>query len=488
MNYKEYLTWILDRPEGEAQLYNHDKEIFHEYVNRCYKENIDFVHSLGLKCDCVGWSDGLDLTRPDADKILDKIEAFCKENNWHARGHYGRRFTNLESDWYELLIPGTSYENYHLHKKILSQCDRKMWTYTVTAYKFKNQPLINASRKIFASEKFRKVCIEYNIPGVDFCWVKDKGKFDSMQYFEMFFTHNVTPVAAVPKLQYSEKSSNRGKPDYEHHVGTAIYEKFQMLGGHLPRLNEIFYDLRAYVPVYYPHDKMPVSGFAYIAESESIGENRSDDFWQFNILIHKSTAEILLKEKLIKEKQLIPIPFYTELPDGYSDVDNIPMGRPKKEYFDAMQAEYEKFIKKPRPKRKATDKDALSRMRRTRTENKENFNKKMKKDIAESLTGTAYEPISPYYLVADGGYLSDEYRLLPYLDTIKATDEFIADMAQEELLENKPSGIVVATCADGDQVLLCPDKTVIRFPHDSLEATNDWINLAEFIIDAIETN
>lgn len=81
MNYKEYLTWILDRPEGEAQLYNHDKEIFHEYVNRCYKENIDFVHSLGLKCDCVGWSDGLDLTRPDADKILDKIEAFCKENN-----------------------------------------------------------------------------------------------------------------------------------------------------------------------------------------------------------------------------------------------------------------------------------------------------------------------------------------------------------------------------------------------------------------------
>ena len=126
-------------------------------------------------------------------------------------------------------------------------------------------------------------------------------------------------------------------------------------------------------------------------------------------------------------------------------------------------------------------------MRKTKTENKENFNKKMKKDIAESLTGTAYEPIAPYYLVADGGYLSDEYRLLPYLDTMEATEDFLSAMAQEEFLENKPQGIVIATCADGDKVLLCPDKTVIRFPHDGLEATTEWINLAEFIIDAIET-
>ena len=63
MNIKEQLIWILDKKDN---IYS-DKNI---------KENIDFVHSLGKKCDRVGWCE-LDLNEPDAYDVLEKIKAFC---------------------------------------------------------------------------------------------------------------------------------------------------------------------------------------------------------------------------------------------------------------------------------------------------------------------------------------------------------------------------------------------------------------------------
>ena len=73
MKFKEHLTWILDK---RVHRFNDEDK---------YQQNIDFVHSLGKKCDCVGWSE-LDMDEDDADEVLDKIEAFCKEQGWRARG------------------------------------------------------------------------------------------------------------------------------------------------------------------------------------------------------------------------------------------------------------------------------------------------------------------------------------------------------------------------------------------------------------------
>ena len=53
MKYTETLDWILDKRGAKLG------------DEAAYKENIDFVHSLGLKCDCVGWSK-LDLASPRA--------------------------------------------------------------------------------------------------------------------------------------------------------------------------------------------------------------------------------------------------------------------------------------------------------------------------------------------------------------------------------------------------------------------------------------
>ena len=88
-------------------------------------------------------------------------------------------------------------------------------------------------------------------------------------------------------------------------------------------------------------------------------------------------------------------------------------------------------------------------------------------------------------MIANGGYLSDEYELLPFDTAAKESKLFAEELLTEELLEIKPDGIVIAICSDGDKVLLCNDGKVIRFSHEEPVATEEWVSLAQFIADAI---
>ena len=54
------------------------------------------MHSLGQKCDAVGWS-SFELTAPGGEELLEKIEAFCRDEGWLARGYYSRTFDALEA-------------------------------------------------------------------------------------------------------------------------------------------------------------------------------------------------------------------------------------------------------------------------------------------------------------------------------------------------------------------------------------------------------
>ena len=60
-----------------------------------------------------------------------------------------------------------------------------------------------------------------------------------------------------------------------------------------------------------------------------------------------------------------------------------------------------------------------------------------------------------------------------------------AALAAEELLTDRPDGVVIARCADGDRVLLLVDGTVIRFSHESPESVNRWPGLSQFMADAV---
>lgn len=448
MKYHEELFWILDKSRND---FNSDEE---------YQQNIDFVHSLGQKCDCVGWSE-LNLDQPNADEILDTIAAFCKSDRWNARGIYNRTYPDAESDWFELTASSFK-ENAFLHEFITTSDanGKKISIPLIRAY-HEMEPTPKTWNYDYFSvpERFRNACIKHNIKGIDFCWLPDKGKYDAEQYFAIYVDTLIPAIAYAKEYRKSNHS------------------KINALGGKLPKICSFFYRLDIYCENCYLLADMPESGIAY-AYCRGIT----------SILIHKNIAEILLQEKAISKKSLKPVLVLDSLPAGYTYVRARQLPKPTEHFLKEMTADYEALKRKVRPVRKISEKDALRVMRQTKRDRKEDFSKRLPAKQKELLLDSEYASLVPYYSVANGGFLSDEYELLSYDQAIEATQEFKEDIAKEELLDTEMDGIVFAICPDGDRVLLLKDGSVIRLNHEAPEAINQWTGLAQFVFDAVTEN
>ena len=85
---EETLLWVLD---GVSKHWDDEENA----------KRIEFVHSLGLKCDGGGWCN-FNLHDPRCDEVLRHIDEFCKENGWTARGWYYRNYIESDPRWYRL--------------------------------------------------------------------------------------------------------------------------------------------------------------------------------------------------------------------------------------------------------------------------------------------------------------------------------------------------------------------------------------------------
>ena len=450
MQYKEELMWILDHP---------DVDIFDEAK---YQQNIDFVHSLGKKCDCVCWS-MLIPEAPRAEEILERIAAVCKEMGWKARGLYTREYENLETDWYAIQSVYFKDDVNRFLRNVPAQNGGTVAETEISAYR----ELITGPKawghSLYLPDRFRKACLKHSISGLDFWWVKDTGKYAAEQYFEVFGTRRIPKVATAWKLTNKELCK----------LGTD--------GGWLPRLAEVISEwAQINMPYCYRKEDLPAGGiaYAYIPSSYCC-------CGLYEVLVHKEVAQLLLQEKTISPGALQPIRIVDEIPGGYTLKDTEEYPRPLEEHLLQSLADYEKLVAKERPQRKISEKDALKVMRKAKTDRKEDFQKKLPKKREEELLETELAPLVPYYRVAGGGYLSDEYELLSPEDVRAETTEFFNLLMKEELLEEQPKGIVIVRCADGDKVLLCTDGKVIRFNHEAPEIAEEWSALAQFIFEAV---
>ncbi len=448
MEYKEELTWILDKT---------NKFIDEEMK---YKLNIDFVHSLGKKCDCVGWST-LKMDEPDADKILDEIKKFCKEEGWRARGWYTRTYAG-ESEWYELIATKFKDSTVADIVNVLADNGAELHLPVVKAF-HELIPEPKEYYEICVPERFRNACIKNNIKGIEFCWLKDKGKYEAEQYF------NIYPQTLVPRVCCDKNLEKTDKV------------KINALGGFLPKIADVVKRLDYIsIPDCYLKDDLPKGGIAYLYCTSTNTYCGRD-----TILIHKDTAQILVDEKVLSWKNLKPVPVVDSCPNGYV-IDNAKeKSKPSNAYIQQMFAEYEIIKNKNRPIRAITEKDALKIFRTAKSDRKEDFNKKISKIQAELITEPLYSQLLPYYNVANGGQLSDEYEFLPYNDSLSVTVEFLKNCEKEELAENIPQGIVFAKCVDGDVVLFTNNGEIVRISHETFEIIDEWQSIQQFVFDAI---
>lgn len=451
MAFKEKLTWILDQNQKRLG----EKE---------YQINIDFVHSLGKKCDCVGWS-VLNMDEPDAEFVLDEIQAFCKKNGWTARGWYERSYPEITSDWFELKT--SCFKDATICDNVVVPSDdgTELSLAIIRAYhELSHSP--KEWLEICVSERFRNACLKNNIEGIDFCWVQDKGKYDSVQWFYIY-----------PQRQIARIACDRGLKK------TDIF-KIKALGGALPKIASIFSELQHIeLPDCYLAEDMPSGGIAYAycpSTNSYCGRNK--------ILVHKETAQILISEKALSQTDLKPVCVLDACPKGYTLDKTKKRAIPTEEYMKQSLISYEKIKNSSRPARSISEKDALKVFRKAKSERKEDFQKRIGKTVIESVTETEYKLLLPYYQIANGGFISDEYELLSYEKSLVSTKEFFDVLEKEELLSEIPEGKVFAICADGDVVLVTGQGTVLRFGHEAPEIVNDWQTLAQFFYDAISEN
>lgn len=451
MKYTEELSWILDKP-GTT----------HQNQEEKFRENIAFVHSLGLKCDCVGWCE-MDLSNPHTSDILNSISEFCKKNGWKARGLYTRRYVDVQSEWYEL-VP-TDFKNNTICERIetLTEDGKEIYTRVIRAFHEMSPVPKMWTNGIYVPERFHSFCVRNGLEDLDFCWAKDKGKYEAEQYFHVYGKHRIPEIAVDFGLRKADKDG------------------INAVGGWLPAIDDVFHKMQHIsLPDCYLAEKMPDAGivYAYIPETFSC-------LGRHSILIHKDIAERLLQEKILPASALQPAPVVDTLPGGYILKETQTIERPAASYRDKMLSEYEKLKQTNRPVRMVTEKEALKILRSAKKERKEDFRKTMPKATAQNLLDTRYCSVVPYYCVANGGYLSDEYELLSWDRAKDENDAFQKSLESEELLECKPEGIVIAQCPDGDIILLCKSGEVIRFSHEAPEIVEQWPSLSQFIVDAI---
>lgn len=464
MKYTETLDWILDK---------HGAKLKDEAT---YQENIDFVHSLGLKCDCVGWST-LDLASPRAEEILTAIERFCRENGWGARGVYTRTYAG-ESDWYEICFAGAKegFSKYNDFREVPDEQGGMVKVRTVKAFHEPTPaPRMYSLEAKLVPERFRDVCLQENWEDVDFCWAQDTGKYDAPQYFHIYPRHAVRHMTDSTRFGYC---TARMGPS-----GMQALLRMQPLGGSLPRLTKVFYDLAVSLPCCYLASELPEGGFS--SAYEPPGARRNTGYQR--ILVHRDRAEVLLRQKALQPATLAPVPVLDTFLPGYVAEDRTLQPMPAVSVRDELLRAYTALKATVRPVRMVTEKEAIKLLRAAKKARKADFAKALSKAKAEALADTPYAPLVPYYLIASSGYLSGEYEY-ELLDPDRAAAEnaaFGEAMLAEELLTDKPDGIVIAACADGDKVLLLKDGAVIRFSHEEPAAVNQWPSLAQFIADAV---
>lgn len=452
MQYKESLHWILDK---DCKTKSSGRQSLAEQ-EALYQLNIDFVHSLGLKCDSVGWC-RTDLGRPDIHELFSKIEDFCRRESWGVRAWYYREFTG-ESDWFALKTADFK-DNATANRIDIPAADGssiRLWPIKACA-DLTPGPRRNLET-VAVPERFREVCLEHNIP-CDFFWLEDRGKWHGTQYF------CILPTQIVPRAAVSGYN----------HRGENSPEMFAELGGMLPRVMELCYDVwDVDLPQVFRRADLPQTGIAcvYLPHPGNLCVP--------TILVHRDTAELLINGKALCWKHLAPVPVAEEFPAGYLVRETSPLRLPTADYIAKGMTQYEMLKKNPRPVRLVSEKDALKLLRAAKKDRREDFTKGLTKLGADS-------PLLPYWKVAGSGCLSDEYELLSPLTAGPRTVEFLMEMEREELLTEKPRGTVIAVCPDGDRCLLTPAGAVERWSHEAPEVLAQWPTLAQFFADALQS-
>ncbi|MDO5292269.1 MAG: hypothetical protein Q4F05_05910 [bacterium] len=463
MKIEEKLSWIADGPWRMDD----------------YTESLEFVHSFGLKCDCVGWTT-INIQSEKDLELLEQIREKADKEHIFLRAYYEKKISEIETDWY-ILKP-----------KVLQDVEGADLN-TIKGYKVpKGCHIFNFSNTLpGVSEKFIKACKQNNLTGATFSWLPDTARYQALPYYNLIPEQMISRIAgeteSFRKYSYRfhgiDKNTKREryrKKGYNREELLKLYSQADSSGGHLTFLESIIdnYDY-VDIPIMIDEKGVPDTDFAYLAHER-----------RFEILIRKSATVKLIATGVLAEKDLVPVSYFDEKKNSLMimecETKQFSMLKSAEELFQLQ----EEWKKKKYPVYIPTEKITLKALRQAKKENKEFYHKPLKKVIAESLIGTELESMLPYYRISDGGFISDEIEYYAFENVEIKTKEFLTEIKnEEELLEEMPQLLncnVIGHAINGDHILLEKMGSVLRYDHEDPTLSIRWDSIFEFFYENIE--
>ena len=442
---EEYLQWIPEK-----------KNLFDE---ESYAYSKNFVKSLGLKSDSVGWCE---LESNVNEEIVKKIYQKVAEENAKVRAYYHLGLSqNYPSEWY--IVNEYSFTDYS-NAMDMEEIIKKKNTYTlesIRGYKILPRDTILSGENFMM---FQKTVVDFlkeiGIDDLDYMWVKDIGRYQSIPYFFAMpkeFVH-----WCFDDEIYRRRWRNKEKKSMSFYAeGFGSKVKFIW-----DNSEEIHVDFPTMV---------------------SRQELRGREIYGFGrqLLVSKRIRELLIENKLAKVENFEPVL------TSDRDKDSPPRGLEEthlgecyipEEIWEQYRKLYEKDLQKKKPKYVMTHKKVLATLKRMKRMDKESFSKPLPTKKLHILLD---DRLTELYRISNGGYFSSEYFYYAAEELEKVNEEFKQEMELEELVEIPEGAVIFGGCADGEYILLLPDDTVARYQVGENFFETQWQNMDNFIYEAI---
>lgn len=441
----ESFDWIVDNPRLK------DEEL--------YEYNRSFVASFGLKSDYVGWCT---LKGKIDTGLIKRIFDEARNARVKIRGWYSFELSSdFDSEWYVVNGKRLSDSSEALEKDVIYNGETGYYVDSIKAYQIPlGITITDGNVNMLFREDLVQFLSELNVRGINFIWAQDTGRYKAKQFFSAEATHKIPWVFSFNA--------------YETSKGTAL-----KIAGHYGEsarlICENSKDLHIELPVEINRKYLQNTDFAEYVHAE-----------YRCLVIRKEIMEKLVSAKLATRDCFSPVlvtdkdrknsPEYL-MPEKIYDNSVLPQG-----IIENMKEKYAKHLKKEKPERNITEKTALKRLRFIQKENTDFFGKRLS---AKNENLLADKRLLPYYKIADGGWLSDEYRYFSIAELEKENADFLNESACENIAIIK-NAFLFGQTADGEKIILLPDGEVARYAIGDTDFAMKWKNLPSFFYESTD--
>lgn len=463
----------------------------------------DFVHSLGFKTNSGTWS-GIDLDSEKINDFIGKAKALINNDIARFDGYCTLSQQIIDNgkgdiDWY-LLSSDKSLSIEDYGEITTCKADKMSPNVHIAHGWFYN---------IYLSEKFKDIVEKNKLIGIDFLWVKDIGKFQAQQWYIPVVNNALGRGIDHPWFDPSTlKGSGSNQPTNPlfrygtyHFNASQIKKDFmfdkEIYGDIISLFDPEILNIISYRR--FLRNFLPNTDFAYIWNFGEHTQSGKAILNQWGLCISKRAKEILINNKVITERHVEPICVYESLPENATILDgNIPYPAPSYSSTNIdidilrnkLNAEWKKFIAKPKAIKKVTFKQALSYLLEAKRNRPEDFCKVLSKNELDKNTFVLPEYWLDILKKSNGGLLNYECELIP----LRSIRDFNIDRKSyiQEVDEDYPLNLIhVATCVDGDWYSLLNtdvssvDSKILRISHETCQPIEQWDSIAMFLFDML---